>query len=264
MFKKLFLKSIPPARPVLLIVGHKTHVTTDVIETAAANKVLIFCIPAHSSHLVHPLDLSLFGPLKRGAAFNHFTSLVVHQHNFTKVFIVVWNSSNTPDVIRGGFRHSGTYPSDPSVFDFSKLTTTIPYVPATSLAPGTMPSHQSAPPATMTPTTAPATMAYHQSVLPPTVASTPPATGTTASHQSAPIMARFPQPCLFSDPLLSSAVADPPFQSLSVDHPGVTLKTLVTLLIDLGKKGRDTGARNDMILNFGGRNSLCPCKTACS
>ena len=78
-FKELFLKCIPPERPVLLLVdGHKAHVTAELIETATANKVLVFCLPAHSSHLLQPLDLSLFEPLKRGwvwacAAFSHVT-----------------------------------------------------------------------------------------------------------------------------------------------------------------------------------------------
>ena len=52
-FDELFLKSIPAERPVLLIVdGHKAHVTEDVIKLAAANRVFAFCLPAHASHLL--------------------------------------------------------------------------------------------------------------------------------------------------------------------------------------------------------------------
>ena len=121
-FKELFLKCIPPERPVLLLVdGHKAHVTAELIETATANKVLVFCLPAHSSHLLQPLDLSLFGPLKRGwvqacAAFSHVTCTVINQRNFAKIFNIAWSSSVTPDIIRGGFRRSGIYPYDPSVY----------------------------------------------------------------------------------------------------------------------------------------------------
>ena len=59
-FKELFLRPIPSERPVLLIMdGHKSHVTEDLILTAAENKILVFCLPAHASHLLQPLDLSL-------------------------------------------------------------------------------------------------------------------------------------------------------------------------------------------------------------
>ena len=130
-FKELFLKCIPPEHPVLLLVdGHKAHVTAELIETATANKVLVFCLPAHSSYLLQPLDLSLFGLLKRGwvcacAAFSHVTCAVINQRNFAKIFNVAWSSSVTPYIIRGGFRRSGIYPYDPSVFDYSKLAPSI-------------------------------------------------------------------------------------------------------------------------------------------
>ena len=45
-FKDLFLKSIPSERPVLLLVdGHKVHVTGDLIETATANNILLSLCP---------------------------------------------------------------------------------------------------------------------------------------------------------------------------------------------------------------------------
>jgi len=130
-FKELFLNCIPAERPILLLVdGHKAHVTAELIETTTANKVLVFCLPAHSSHLLQPLDLSLFGPLKRGwvcacAAFSHVTCATINQSNFAKIFNVAWSSSVTPGIIRGGLRRSGFLPYDPSVFDYSKLEPSI-------------------------------------------------------------------------------------------------------------------------------------------
>ena len=137
-FKEVFLRSVPAERPILLLVdGHKAHVTMDVIEEAVANKILIFCLPAHASHLLQPLDLSLFGPLKKGwvkacAAFHHLTSVVVNQRNFSKVFNIAWHSSNTPDVIRAGFRRSGIYPFNPQAFDYTRLAPSKPSTPRTT------------------------------------------------------------------------------------------------------------------------------------
>ncbi|KXJ07151.1 hypothetical protein AC249_AIPGENE20278 [Exaiptasia diaphana] len=119
-------------RPVMLLVdGHKSHVTEDLIKEAVANGIAIFCLPAHSSHLLQPLDLSLFGPLKRGwvkacAAFNHVASVVVCQRNFAKIFNVAWHTSITPEIIQSGFKKSGIFPYCPNKFDYSKLATSIP------------------------------------------------------------------------------------------------------------------------------------------
>ncbi|XP_028518723.1 uncharacterized protein LOC114576372 [Exaiptasia diaphana] len=111
--------------------GHKSHVTEDLIKEAVANGIAIFCLPAHSSHLLQPLDLSLFGPLKRGwvkacAAFNHVASVVVCQRNFAKIFNVAWHTSITPEIIQSGFKKSGIFPYCPNKFDYSKLATSIP------------------------------------------------------------------------------------------------------------------------------------------
>lgn len=124
----------------------------DVIRLAAANRILVLCLPAYALQLLQPIDLLLFGPLKQGwirahAAFHHLTSTVITQHNFAKIFNIAWNSSNTPHVVSGGFRRSGIYPFNPQAFDYSKLarsnpeagptsslSVTRPSVPSTSLA----------------------------------------------------------------------------------------------------------------------------------
>ncbi|KXJ15434.1 Jerky protein [Exaiptasia diaphana] len=130
-FLQLFLPSAPKERPIILVVdGHKSHVTEELINAAVANNVIVFCLPAHASHLLQPLDLSLFGPLKKGwvkacAAFNHVASVVVSQRNFAKIFKIAWQTSVTPEIIRSGFRRSGIYPYDPSMFNYSRLAPSI-------------------------------------------------------------------------------------------------------------------------------------------
>ena len=115
-FNELFVPNLPQQRPVLLVVdGHKSHVTEDLINAAIANNVIVFCLPAHASHLLQPLDLSLFGPLKKGwvkacAAFNHISSVVVSQRNFAKIFNLAWQTSVSPEIIQSSFRRSGIYP----------------------------------------------------------------------------------------------------------------------------------------------------------
>ena len=51
--------------PVLLLYdGHKSHVNLDIIEWAKQELVL-FVLPAHTSHVLQPLDVGCFGPFER-------------------------------------------------------------------------------------------------------------------------------------------------------------------------------------------------------
>ena len=60
-----FLKSIPPARPVILIQdGHASHISIELIELARSNGVHILCLPAHTTHLLQPLDVGVFKSFK--------------------------------------------------------------------------------------------------------------------------------------------------------------------------------------------------------
>ena len=60
-----FIKNIPSARPVLLVQdGHGSHVSIEIIEMARANDVTLLCLPAHTSHILQPLDVGVFKLLK--------------------------------------------------------------------------------------------------------------------------------------------------------------------------------------------------------
>ena len=63
--KKVFLVHAVSQRPVMLLVdGHASHVTMDLIELARDNNVILFCLPPHTTHLLQPLDVSVFKSLK--------------------------------------------------------------------------------------------------------------------------------------------------------------------------------------------------------
>ena len=45
-FKRVFLKYAVPQRPVFLLVdGHKSHITLDLVDLARDNDVVLFCSP---------------------------------------------------------------------------------------------------------------------------------------------------------------------------------------------------------------------------
>ncbi len=60
-----FIKYAPEERPLILIMDqHETHVSKDVIMFCRENKVEILCLPAHTTHILQPLDIAVFNPLK--------------------------------------------------------------------------------------------------------------------------------------------------------------------------------------------------------
>ena len=70
-FKKLILL----ARPVLLVQdGHSSHVSVDQIELAQANDIYLLCLPAHTTHILQPLDVGVFKSFK--AFFLSYVSIL--------------------------------------------------------------------------------------------------------------------------------------------------------------------------------------------
>jgi len=59
-----FIVSVPPKRPLLLLMdGHLSHITLNIIRKATAQDIHILIFPAHLTHLLQPLDVSVFYPL---------------------------------------------------------------------------------------------------------------------------------------------------------------------------------------------------------
>ncbi len=49
----------------LIIDGHASHMSTKFITFTRANKIICLCLPPNSTHLLQPLDVSVFGLLKK-------------------------------------------------------------------------------------------------------------------------------------------------------------------------------------------------------
>ena len=112
-----FLPHAPAARPLLLLLdGHSSHYNPSVISKAAEEKVIIFCLPPHSSHETQPLDKGPFGPLKTSwkEVCRKFLAdnpgKVVSRFTFSKLFGEAWMHSMTLKNIQAGFKCTGIYP----------------------------------------------------------------------------------------------------------------------------------------------------------
>ena len=95
-------------------------------------------MPAHSSHLLQPLDVGCFASLKKAygrEAENLIRNRITHitKTEFLLCFIAAFQAAFTPSNIQGGFRGAGLVPFDPERVIMGldvKLRTPSPPLPA--------------------------------------------------------------------------------------------------------------------------------------
>jgi len=57
---EFFLANIPPTRPMLLIMdGHGSHISIELIELARSKDIYLLCLPSHTTHVLQPLDVGV-------------------------------------------------------------------------------------------------------------------------------------------------------------------------------------------------------------
>lgn len=113
-------------KPVLLLMdNHCSHVSIEVIEYAKQNGIILLTFPPHCSHKLQPLDLSVYGPLKRFYndacsrwMINHAsqTTRTISIHDIGGLLGDAYPKAFTPSNVISGFRASGVCPFNPDVF----------------------------------------------------------------------------------------------------------------------------------------------------
>jgi DDE superfamily endonuclease len=92
------------------------------------NNIHVLCFPAHTTHILQPLDISVFGPLK--AAYSTQCASYKRQHpthTFNKINVAstigsIWSGIMTPNNIQSGFAAAGIYPLNTDKFNASSLS----------------------------------------------------------------------------------------------------------------------------------------------
>jgi hypothetical protein len=136
---KFFIANIPPARPVLLIQdGHGSHLSLDVIQLARENDIHLLCLPAHTTHLLQPLDVSVFKSLKSNfsKSCKQYLSANPGQVITTDLIALLlaqaWPQSVTPLNAMSGFRKCGIYPLNPGQISDRELAPSRAFVHSSS------------------------------------------------------------------------------------------------------------------------------------
>ncbi len=127
------------SKRLLILDGHESHHSDEFEHYCEENDIVTLCMPAHSSHLLQPLDVGCFRPLKQAYGKQVENLMRAHINHITKSDFfaglhAAFLASINEDNIHGGFRGTGLVPFNPdtvlSKLDI-KLRTPTPTGPPT-------------------------------------------------------------------------------------------------------------------------------------
>lgn len=103
-------------KPRLLIAdGHASHITANMIALCMENNIDLLILPPHCSHLLQPLDVGVFGPMKKYHAYETDRLLRAGINRFQRsewvtLYQVIRAKALSPENIRSGWRGAGLVP----------------------------------------------------------------------------------------------------------------------------------------------------------
>lgn len=127
----------------LVLDGHGSHLTPEFDQVCAENNIIPICMPAHSSHVLQPLDVGCFAVLKRSygrlvenkmrLGINHIDKL-----DFLNAYPTARAEAFQSQTIQNSFAATGLAPYDPE-----RVLSKLDIVLRTPTPPGSRPASRS-------------------------------------------------------------------------------------------------------------------------
>ncbi|OWY97028.1 DNA binding protein [Phytophthora megakarya] len=111
-----FVQSTPPDRPVLVIVdGYKCHFSSRTLQYGRKHDIDLYALPAHTSHFLRPLNVSVYHHFKRllddeKRVFRVKERRMVERCDMVAVALNALAGRLTRAYIVAGFEQTGLYP----------------------------------------------------------------------------------------------------------------------------------------------------------
>lgn len=116
---RMFAQKVRPTehqKALLLLDNHESHKSYEALDFATKNNIIFLSIPPHTSHKLQPLDVAVYGPIKKyfEIEVNTFQKQhpgrIINQYDIAKLFTGAYLKGATPANAISGFRASGIYP----------------------------------------------------------------------------------------------------------------------------------------------------------
>ena len=101
----------------LILDGHNSHGTYKFCKFATDHKSLILCLPSHTTHVLQPLDVGIFGPLasawKKQVNKASWQFIGIKKNNLLVYYKQACDKAILPATIQSAFAKTGIYPLNP-------------------------------------------------------------------------------------------------------------------------------------------------------
>jgi len=99
-------------RRLLIMDGHSSHIAANVIAHCMKHKIDHLILPSHTSHVLQPLDISVFSPLKHALARDTDTASRLDsgrnpRSEWTSMYIRAWQTALRSSNILSGWKATG-------------------------------------------------------------------------------------------------------------------------------------------------------------
>ncbi|KAF4485940.1 Pogo transposable element with KRAB domain [Colletotrichum fructicola Nara gc5] len=118
--QRVFLPQTRPSQPdqvrLLILDGHGSHTTTDFMWECYTNNIHLLFLPPHTSHVLQPLDQSVFSPVKAAyrKELSYLTqwndSTIIGKRNFITCYQKARLAGLTESNIKSGWKYTGLWP----------------------------------------------------------------------------------------------------------------------------------------------------------
>ncbi|KIJ34157.1 hypothetical protein M422DRAFT_118962, partial [Sphaerobolus stellatus SS14] len=151
-FNKVFLplaksRGDPTKRILLILDGHSSHETTEMLDYAYQQEVILMELPSHTTHRLQPLDVGIFGPLQH-SSIKHCEEMGVMHKEITRETVIseymkIRAKSITSASIKDAFKKSGLWPINRHIFTDKDFAPSLQFINSHSkpMAPASYPEH---------------------------------------------------------------------------------------------------------------------------
>ncbi len=126
------VKHLVETGPVVMFFdGHYSHLSIALIKKAKSLGIHLLCLPPNTTHILQPLDVGVFGPVKsEWRKILKCYKLKTRASNVTKdefpgLIKELWEKSIKPEHLRGGFKSAGLAPFNPGVISPHRLSPSL-------------------------------------------------------------------------------------------------------------------------------------------
>jgi len=105
----------PGETRLLMLDGHGSHITFRFVDYCEKNNIIIYCLPAHSTHFLQPFDVGLFSQLQHQYSkavedYNLTTDITISHYTSFPLFKKVRQEAYTKENIEHAFTACGIVP----------------------------------------------------------------------------------------------------------------------------------------------------------